>query len=211
MKILFVHPNIDLPGYQLVGVSTLSALAKKAGHETGLFDISFIETEGLSMNKYWQDKNSVYEGIMNFKSFEGDLSVHQKKKIDLKLAYLQKLSEFQPDIVGISALSTEWHISQLILNFTKEYDPSIFTVVGGRHCIAYPEGTIDHPSTDAVCVGEGEVPFMKLLESISSGVPNYQIPGMWIKDERGCVHKNPLPPYLMNHELDALPYLDTDI
>ena len=47
MKILFAFPNTNDPGYKLVGVSTLSALAKKAGHETALFDTSFMDTSRL--------------------------------------------------------------------------------------------------------------------------------------------------------------------
>ena len=48
MRILFVFPNIGDGGYKLVGVSTLSALAKKAGHETALFDTSFMDISSIS-------------------------------------------------------------------------------------------------------------------------------------------------------------------
>jgi anaerobic magnesium-protoporphyrin IX monomethyl ester cyclase len=210
MRILFIHPNIDLPGYKLVGVSILSALARAAGHVTELFDTSFIETKQLSKVKYWEDKNSVLARNLVLRDAPV-IHSHQKEKVDLRKALHAKLAEFKPDVVGVSALSTEWGIAQLILDYSKAYSDSIFTVVGGRHCVADPEGTIGHPSVDAVCIGEGEVPFMRLLEALDRGGMDYKIPGMWIKRPEGSVEKTPLPPYLMNHELDALPWLDNEI
>ena len=165
MKILFVFPNISDPGYKLVGVSTLSALAKKAGHETALFDTSFMDTSSISKVKHFKSNNAIGEQILNFKPVS-DNKVHDKHKVDLKNTFLSKVMSFKPDMLAVSCLSTEWYLSQLILDFTKEYDSSIFTIVGGRHCIADPEGTIAHPSVDAICVGEGELAFMRLLESL---------------------------------------------
>jgi len=211
LKILFVHPNIDLPGYKLVGVSILSALAKASGHVTELFDTSFIETKHLSKVKYWEDKNTSLARNLVLKEAPSLISSHKKANVDLQQVFTAKLAEFKPDVIGISTLSTEWGIAQLLLRSAKSFNDSIFTVVGGRHCVADPEGTIAHPSVDAVCIGEGEVPFMRLLDALDSGRMEYNIPGMWIKRPEGIVEKTPLPPYLMNHELDALPWLDNEI
>ena len=63
MKILFVFPNISDAGYKLVGVSTLSALAKKAGHETALFDTSFMDTSSISKVKHFKSNNAIGEQI----------------------------------------------------------------------------------------------------------------------------------------------------
>ena len=190
MRILFVFPNISDGGYKLVGVSTLSALAKKAGHETALFDTSFMETSEMSKVKHFQTNDSIGERILNFKAI-ADRSVYSKKKVDLKKEFLSKLNSFKPDVVGVSCLSVEWHLAQLMLGYTKQHDPSIFTIVGGRHCIADPEGTIAHPSVDAICVGEGELAFMRLLEALEIGTPEYNIPGLPIKDLDGKIHHTP--------------------
>ena len=212
MRILFVFPNISDAGYKLVGVSTLSALAKRAGHETALFDTSFINTSNLSKVKNFKSQNDIGEEILNFKPI-ADKSIYGKKEVDLKSTFLSKLISFKPDMVAVSCLSTEWYLSQLILDFAKEYDSSIFTIVGGRHCIADPEGTIAHPSVDAICVGEGELAFMRLLESLEKkrrvGEADYSIPGLRIKSKDGEVHQNPPKGYLL--ELDDLPYLDNEI
>jgi anaerobic magnesium-protoporphyrin IX monomethyl ester cyclase len=212
MRILFVFPNISDPGYKLVGISTLSALAKKAGHETSLFDTSFMDLEELSKLKSSRGaektSNSIGEKILNFKPIS-DQSVFAKHKTELKSELVSRLESFRPDVVGISCLSTEWYLSQLILDFTKEYDPSIFTIVGGRHCIADPEGTIAYPTVDAICVGEGELAFMRLLEALEKGEMDYSIPGLRIKGPDGKVHQTPPKGYLL--ELDDLPYLDNEI
>ena len=67
MRILFVFPNVGEPGYKLVGVSTLSALAKKAGHETALFDASFIDTADISRVKHY--KGNTFSKDLHFQSF----------------------------------------------------------------------------------------------------------------------------------------------
>jgi anaerobic magnesium-protoporphyrin IX monomethyl ester cyclase len=215
MKILFIFPNINDAGYKLVGVSTLSALAKKAGHETALFDTSFMDLGDITNTTKIKDlkrekgtNRKIGEKILDFKPIS-DQSVFNKQKVDLKATLISKLKSFKPDLVGVSCLSTEWYLSQLILNYTKEYDPSIFTIVGGRHCIADPEGTIEHPSVDAVCVGEGELAFMRLLEGLEKGELDYEIPGLRIKNQNGKIHQNPPKGYLL--ELDDLPYIDNEI
>ena len=208
MRILFVFPNVGEPGYKLVGVSTLSALAKKAGHETALFDASFIDTADISRVKHYKGNTRIGEDILNFKPI-ADGAVHQKRKLDLKHEFVSKVKSFRPDVVGVSCLSNEWYLSQLMLDYAKECDPSIFTIVGGRHCIADPDGTIAHPSVDAICVGEGEHAFMQLLEALETGSMNYTIPGLRIKDENGKVHQNKPGGYLL--DLDGLPFLDNEI
>ena len=208
LRILFVFPNISDGGYKLVGVSTLSALAKRAGHETALFDTSYMDTSKLSKVKHFNTNNSIGEKILNFKTI-ADQSNYGKKQVDLKEEFLSKLKSFKPDVVGFSCLSTEWHLAQLMLNYTKQHNADIFTIVGGRHCIADPEGTIEHPSVDAICVGEGEVAFMRLLEALEKGTPDYSIPGLRIKGPDGKINQTPPKGYLL--ELDDLPYLDNEI
>ena len=96
MKILFVFPNISDPGYKLVGVSTLSALAKKAGHETALFDTSFMDTSSISKVKHFKSNNAIGEQILNFKPVS-DNKVHDKHKVDLKNT-LDGQGQFMPGV-----------------------------------------------------------------------------------------------------------------
>ena len=94
MRILFVFPNINDAGYKLVGVSTLSALAKRAGHETALFDTSFINTSNLSKVKNFKSQNDIGEEILNFKPI-ADKSIYGKKGCGSKKRILVKIGVFQ--------------------------------------------------------------------------------------------------------------------
>lgn len=208
MRILFIFPNIDYGGYKLVGVSTLSALARNAGHETALFDTSFYKTSNLSHNRNFEEGKTIGERILDFKPVD-NYNVHGKQEVDVKQLLLDKLKSFKPDVVGVSCLSTEWFLSQYLLSLVKEYDKKIFTIVGGRHCVADPTGTIQHPAVDAICSSEGEYPFVRLLDVLSKGSMDYSIPGLWMKDDRGQIHKNPGVDYYRN--LDELPYIDNSI
>src|SRR5688572_7330450 len=102
MRILFVFPNIDYGGYKLVGVSTLSALAKRAGHETALFDTSFYKTSDLSKNRNFEEGRTVGERLLDFKPV--DSGVHTKAEVDIRQVFLDKLKSFRPHLVAVSCL-----------------------------------------------------------------------------------------------------------
>jgi len=91
---------------------------------------------------------------------------------DLDTAMMQ----FKPDLVGVTALTTEVYAAREILEKVKEYSAEVFTAVGGHHATLSPED-FQAPHVDAICLGEGEFVFPELVEAIATGrdlscVPN---------------------------------------
>jgi len=86
------------------------------------------------------------------------------------------LESFQPDVVCVTALTTEVYAAQDVLRRVKEHAPEIFTVVGGYHCSLMPEDFY-LPYVDAIAIGEGELVFPPLIRALETdrrlgGVPN---------------------------------------
>ena len=75
-----------------------------------------------------------------------------------------QIYEFQPDIVGITALTPTMGQLIDISILVKSISPSILVVGGGPHPSALPETTLKQSKLDAVFVGEADVSFPELCD-----------------------------------------------
>ena len=76
-------------------------------------------------------------------------------------------------------------------------------VWGGIHPTSYPEDAIR--TADAICMGEGDVSFLRLVEAIDQDREFRRTPGFWFRD-RGEIIRNPAEPLVEN--LDEIPFMD---
>lgn len=208
MKILFVFPNIDCGGYKPVGLTAVMNSCRRAGYEVKLFDTSFIDTKYLIENKLYSGIDQAGEEILNFKPVDTSGYNLIEEKIDIKEELRLILEDFKPDVVGISVLSVEWKLTVHILRTIKSFNKDIITVVGGVHTFADPVGSINEPSLDIICIGEGELVFLELLKKIDEKRDYENTPGFWVK-KNGNLFKNQIGQVLL--DLDQLPYFDYDL
>ncbi len=207
MKILFVFPNIDCGGVKPVGLSSIMSTCYESGHRVRLFDTSFLDTESVIDNEHYLGSNSAGEEILNYRHTDVEKYKLTKEKRSVSEELHSTLEEFKPEVVAISAMSTEWKLSTHILREVKRFDGSIYTVLGGVHAYADPEGAIAEESLDMICIGEGEEVFIDLLKRIESGSNYEDTAGFWVK-RNNKFHKNSIG-QVVDH-LDRLPYLNYD-
>jgi radical SAM superfamily enzyme YgiQ (UPF0313 family) len=103
---------------------------------------------------------------------------HDVRILDMRLddnldAVLRK---FWPEMVAVTALTSEVYPARSVLEQVKSFSPEIFTIVGGHHATLVPEDFFV-PQVDAVAVGEAELMFRELVEAVADrrglhGVPN---------------------------------------
>jgi anaerobic magnesium-protoporphyrin IX monomethyl ester cyclase len=87
---------------------------------------------------------------------------------DYSLQILEKLiCDFEPDVVGVQIFSFTLIDALDVLKFIKENYPKIYTVAGGPHITLYPKETMSFSFVDFAVIGEGEIPFSKLVQSIA--------------------------------------------
>lgn len=115
----------------------------------------------------------------------------------------QKISEFKPDIVGVSCLFSAKVYDMLNLcRIVKEIDPHILTVAGGAHpTTAYYE-VLKDKNLDFVIFGEGEYSTLYLLNALNGKKELSKVDGLAYK-EHNEVKVNPKTKYIEN--LDELP------
>ncbi len=181
-----------------IGVSVLSACLKKAGHKTKLFDTTFYKTS---------EKTGDEARVETLQVLPTDLSkfgIH-KKNTNMAEDFKRAIREFNPEIIGFSAVESTYHITLDLLKEIK--DLRIPKIVGGIHATMAGKEIIKNPNLDMICIGEGEEAIVELADRIGSGKEYSDVRNLWIK-KSGKIIKNPLRP-LVN--LDELPDQDWSI
>jgi anaerobic magnesium-protoporphyrin IX monomethyl ester cyclase len=119
----------------------------------------------------------------------------------------KKISDFNPDLIGFSVLSPEFDFSIELASFIKE-NFNIPIIFGGVHPTLSPEDTIANENVDMVCVGEGELPLLELVNKMENKKDITKIESIWVKKD-GKIFKNAVRQLETN--LDQFPFPDRDI
>lgn len=108
------------------------------------------------------------------------------------------LNSFEPDIIGIGALTLEAPAMYQIARFVKTIT-NIPIIVGGPHATSVPEEVLKNKDIDVVVIGEGEITFKELLDNISNAHGINHIQGIGYKkgDE-----------LILNHQRGYIEHLD---
>ncbi|MCD4653038.1 B12-binding domain-containing radical SAM protein [bacterium] len=110
----------------------------------------------------------------------------------------------EPDVIGISLMSSHWRRTLGIHEaIRKKVDVPI--IWGGIHPTISPEECIEY--ADMICVGEGEVPMLELIQAMEEGRPVTDIPNIWVRLEDGIIKNEPR---IREDNLSDLPYPDHD-
>ena len=119
----------------------------------------------------------------------------------------EKVESFRPDLVGITATSLYMgYVRSIARTVKREYGLPV--VLGGYHPSLMPEESLQEPSVDAVCIGDGEQAFTEYLDAFEGGASFEGIAGIWAKVD-GDVVRNPARPLVQ--DIDALPLQDYDL
>jgi len=167
-------------GIDNIGFRKIAAFVKAKYPETG---IHYVTTGNLRSFA----KAVRMRGVDSFKQDEID-------EIALHIADAR--------VVAFSAMTPYAAVTAAIIAAVRKSNPAALIVWGGIHAIIEPEDAILH--ADAVCTGEGEFAFERLLASFAAGLPLADTPGFWVNTPEGVV-KNSNLPLMTGADLDALP------
>jgi len=170
-------------GWEQMGISLLSAIAKREGHEVNLaFSVSlFNDRYNISIpqvSPYFDDTKEVIELI-------------KKQK---------------PDVLCFSALTGTYQWMLGVAKEAKLHLPNVKTIFGGVHVSAVPERVLAQPQVDYIVIGEGEVAFPLILKAIEQGNTQEPIVNTRFKLPTGQIVKGEQAGFIQ--DLDSLPYYD---
>lgn len=90
------------------------------------------------------------------------------------------IEEHNPDVVGVTVITSEFNDSINICRTVKETNQEVLTVAGGLHATLLPDDFKD-PAVDVVMPGQCPHLFRELLHAKEKGVPFRGIPGIYIR------------------------------
>lgn len=130
-----------------LGLASLAAILREAGHDVRLLD---AYTEG------WDHRGLMEEGVVEIGLPEEEIA--------------SQIRRFQPQVVGFG-VTFGAQLPRLVslARWVKAIHPEIFVVCGGNLPTAAPLEALNIPDVDAVLLGEGEVNFLRMIQSFENG------------------------------------------
>lgn len=171
MKILLISPNMLInKAYQPkdasfpLGLGYLASVALCNGHNVQMID-------------------SYLEGVNQHRSF--NKSFNEWGLSDDQI--VERVINIHPDTIGIGCtFTTRWPIVKRLSTNIKKKLPNVLIATGGIHPSNSPEEVLHEKSIDFICIGEGELVFEQLLESIEKGSNFSNILGLGFKKNGKC-------------------------
>ncbi len=90
------------------------------------------------------------------------------ERLDYSLI-IEKIKVFRPDVVGITATTVNFFSAVELAREVRRSFPGVFLVIGGPHCTAAPGHALSFGCFDTAVIGEGELTFSELVDSLIRG------------------------------------------
>jgi anaerobic magnesium-protoporphyrin IX monomethyl ester cyclase len=157
----------------------------------------------------------VQEELYPYLSFMYLAAIAKKMKLELEVFVafvddnlMHSIESYDPDIICFSATTPNFKFVKDTALKIKALLPNSFILVGGWHPTFYPEILeVDGPY-DALCLGEGEVPFKIFLEAYLKGESLEEVPSFHIKID-GKIYRNPI--CNLGNEIDDIGFPERSI
>ncbi|MEE9584829.1 MAG: radical SAM protein [Candidatus Brocadiales bacterium] len=145
----------------------------------------------------WQAPNLALSSITgNIKGHEVHMADLVLVRNRLKETIEGLLNDYKPDVVGLSAMSFQFHTARRIAALTKKINKDIKTVLGGYHATLMYEEIVDTGEAepfDFILRGEGDLSFGELLQAIEGKARYEDVKGLSFRHMGTFVHNPPRP------------------
>ncbi len=115
----------------------------------------------------------------------------------------EALKHLQPDLIGVSVLSTAFLQARELISIVKREMPVVPVVVGGPHITALAGKAIGDLDVELGVVGEAEQIFPRLVDNIAAGHPLDDIPNFCRRVDGECMQS---ARSAFVQDLDSLPF-----
>lgn len=144
--------------------------------------------------------------------FGDDITI---KMIDMKVAemsvedLLPLLREFQPDVIGFSALNFEAQASYSVARAAKRINPNIITVMGGPYALNNSVAVLEEASMDWVFEGPADRTFPEALYRLACNTElNDDIAGFSRRLPDGSLHLSKKQDFIPDIDVLSMPAWD---
>ena len=121
--------------------------------------------------------------------------------------YARMIQNLNADVIAFSIMSPHWYPMEPYFAEIKKLMPDLPLVIGGYQAMLSQEQTIESPSVDYICVGDGEHAIGNLVQHLQ-GTKHGPADGMWEKLIDGSVYETEAHQI---GDLASLPFPDYDV
>jgi radical SAM superfamily enzyme YgiQ (UPF0313 family) len=156
-RVLFVYPNKE--GYPIIpiSISLLSGILKHNGHQTELFDVTFMMQEKL--DHIAREKTKFVKPV-NVETYWGSGS-----SLDIGEEFVKKIIAFKPDLIAFSIVENNYGCARKLFEVAKK-TTTVLILVGGLFPTVSPEYFLEDRNVDLICLGEGEQTVVEIARRI---------------------------------------------
>lgn len=205
MKILFIHPNEYLCTGIPTGMSSLIAVLRQAGHTVSVFDFTFFRPKNSEKK---EEASRAGRTVYLPTSYTLEDLIKDYPDDSLEDSFEEKLNTFKPDLIGMSAMSSNFDKGIKVLKKFKS-KLKCKVVVGGIHATIAPEDALRPDVVDMICVGDGEKFMLELCDCLSSGKDYKHINNLGYK-KGNSIHINKIGAFMNMDELPTPDWSDFD-
>ncbi len=126
-----------------------------------------------------------------------------------KAKFQMMVADSRSDLVAFTATTHQYPFVERYAQWIKDFS-NLPIICGGIHATLAPEDAIKCKAIDMLCVGEGEITLLELVEHLEAGRDYSSLRGLWVKREDGSVRKNPVRPLVQDLDSLAFPNRDFD-
>ena len=184
-RVLIVYPNLPMMLSPSLAVGLFTRILKSQGYQVDLFDTTHYISNEISSPQ----TRAKFSQVRKFDERD-DLGV--SVKIDLLGDFRHRVIEFQADLMLFSIVEDSFPKALKLLDSVS--DLKIPHLIGGVFPTSAPELCFKSSLINMVGLGEGETTIINVAEALRLGHPLNDIPGVWRRDDKGEIHKNPQPP-----------------
>ncbi len=94
------------------------------------------------------------------------------------------------DIAGIGAIVTVYKYVNWLTQIVRKHHAGKKIIVGGSVGTSIPHIVLEKTEADIVCIGEGEITVVDLVEAINNKQELSGVDGIWFKGADGKIHRN---------------------
>ena len=125
MKVLFIYPNTYGMNMLPPAIAMFSAILKKEGHQTQIFDTTYYSFD------YGMDSDGSKMERLNVVPFKMESKGIRLKTSDWKIDLKKQVESFKPDLLAISSTEDMWELAMRVLEELKDYSENRLSVIEG--------------------------------------------------------------------------------
>jgi anaerobic magnesium-protoporphyrin IX monomethyl ester cyclase len=206
MRILLIHP----PFYRLYTDDyshdrypiSLGYLARTILRDTD-WDVKVYNADFNKKNR--SGNSNVKFGFRSGQGYQNYLASLKDFSIPIWNEVRSTIQNYQPNVVGISAMSPNFASASIIAQLVKNYDEHITVIVGGPHASISGKDVIKSPFIDIAVRGEGELTIVELLQALEGKKTFAEVKGIIYKVDGNQV-ETPERDYISDLSTLVFPY-----